>query len=125
MMIQGHIIDLHNVTDVRGCTECDCKATHAHLSLEQRWPIFDGIAYSGGLECCHSSFDTSGAKCDVSAHAQHEYFFEFTIAYTEYDPQTPTKSLDVPRRPTRASTLRPAPSAWAGVSSTHLRQVTG
>ena len=91
------IVQLHNVTDLRGCKECNCNVTHAHIKPLDRLTIFDGARYTGGLECCHSSdWETGGgAKCPISAASRnHTYFLEYVIMWRKYEPAIkPTQFL--------------------------------
>lgn len=86
-----HIIDLRNVTDIRGCTECVCSVTKPqHLRLNPH--------YQGGLSCCHSTA-ADKSTCPVAAGAMVEpavqtYFFQYTVAWRDAD-EAPFKPIEI------------------------------
>jgi hypothetical protein len=84
-LVNSHLIDVRNVTDFRGCTECDCKVTGGHNKA--------GPWYTGGLACCHST-PLDGSKCPVSTldedAIENTYFFKHTLHWNAapWDPTT-------------------------------------
>ena len=93
-MFNAHLIDVRDVasTDLRGCTECDCKVTGAKIGLAHRLPTLDGPFYEGGLACCHSSQDPkhkviggSPARCPYEgAEEKATYYIKYTVAWRDW-----------------------------------------
>jgi len=77
-LVNSHLIDVRNVTNFRGCTECVCEVTNAHHS------IIAGPKYRGGLGCCHST-PVDGSTCPVSVSGEdavmNQYFFKHTVRW--------------------------------------------
>jgi hypothetical protein len=90
MIMNAHVIDLRNVTDVRGCTECDCKVTGAKRPAD---PAYSD--YEGGLQCCHST-ESDGSKCPLTAGTERSevtYFIRYTLKWRPVTEST--KPLEV------------------------------
>lgn len=91
MMLNLHLIDIRNVTDVRRCAECDCS----YLNVSP----FSGThpTYIGGLACCHSTSDDAGS-CPLikgaPAPKNQTYYMRYTVQWRDFDPET-TKPLEV------------------------------
>lgn len=85
MILNNHIIDIRNVTDRRGCSECDCKVTG----------VDKGSRYLGGLSCCHST-SADGGKCSVGADTdmtEQRYYIKYTLKWREFS--SDVKPLEV------------------------------
>jgi hypothetical protein len=81
MVINTHLIDVRNVTDIRGCTECECKLLNV-TPLDPR--------YLGGLNCCHSTAH-DGGRCplkDGIKPSNETYYIRYTLKWREFDPST-------------------------------------
>jgi hypothetical protein len=78
MLLNTHLIDLRNVTDVRRCAECDCEFLNVKPKQQE---------YKGGLGCCHSThFD--GGSCPVSeslAQVNQTYHIRYTVTWRDFD----------------------------------------
>jgi hypothetical protein len=78
MILNIHAIDLRNITDVRGCTECQCNVT----GVTPPHP-----AYTGGLNCCHST-SGDGGKCPIAAGVERSdvtYHIRYTITWRDFN----------------------------------------
>jgi hypothetical protein len=87
MLLNTHLIDIRNVTDVRKCAECDCE----YLGVTPK-----DHEYVGGLGCCHSTgFD--GGQCPVSkattTKSNQTYHIRYTITWRDFD--STVKPLEV------------------------------
>lgn len=108
MLLNNHIIDLRNVSDVRGCSECECNVTGVTPSDPR---------YLGGIECCHSS-DFDGGRCGLKPGAQKSnvtYYIRYTIKYRDYDDSVlplNVMTLEITDNNTDWSDLRGTPGAY-------------
>eukprot|EP00929_Paragymnodinium_shiwhaense_P013484 TRINITY_DN121330_c0_g1_i1.p1 TRINITY_DN121330_c0_g1~~TRINITY_DN121330_c0_g1_i1.p1 ORF type:complete len:527 (-),score=102.27 TRINITY_DN121330_c0_g1_i1:195-1775(-) len=89
MVLNTHLIDFRNVTNLRGCAECDC-AVHGVKA-----PNND---YKGGLACCHST-EVDGGLCPVDesvnrAASRQAYYIRYTMKWRDVD-AAPVLPLEV------------------------------
>jgi len=78
MILNNHLMDIRNVTDRRGCTECACNVTGVQPHDPQ---------YLGGLSCCHST-ESDGGKCPVTPGTElkeQSYYVRYTITWKEFN----------------------------------------
>jgi len=85
-VINLHLIDTRNVTDLRKCIECEC-AYHGAKPPNDR--------YTGGLACCHST-ELDGGRCPVTSkhEPKRSQFLRYTIKWRDFDEST-TLPLEV------------------------------
>lgn len=108
MLLNNHIIDLRNVSDARGCSECECNVTGV-----SPWDP----RYLGGIECCHSS-DFDGGKCSLQPGIEKSnitYYIRYTLKFKDYDDSVlplNVMTLEITDNNTEWSDLRATPGAY-------------